>query len=180
MENIEKLPVNSISIYDSGFPSYALMFMMNNQQETRRFIIRAKLSFNIEVKEYVQSEQNDCYYKFISLKDAIKQLYGYEISVVSTTAVKVRMVKVLLDNGVTELLLTNLYNDKKFETDSFKELYFRRWGIETSFCSDKNILYLEEFSGQSVKSIEQDFQVTSFFLNLQRLIKNNANQRLKK
>ena len=55
-----------------------------------------------------------------------------------------------------------------------------RWGIETSFCSDINILCLEEFSGQSLKSIEQDFQVTSFFLNLQRLIKNNANQRLKK
>ena len=170
LEQIEKVPVNSISIYDRGFPSYTLMYMMNNQEQMRHFVIRAKLGFNKEVKEFVRSNKKDITLNLYPGKDAKMQLYGYGFSVLSTTAVRVRMVKVILDTGVTEVLLTNLYDCEKFETACFKELYFKRWGIEISFCSDKNIVRMEEFSGQSVKSIEQDFQITSFILNLQSLI----------
>ena len=80
------------------------------------------------------------------------------------------MVKVVLDSGETEVLLTNLYDQNKFKISCFKQLYFSRWGIETSIAFDKNITQLEEFSGQSVKSIEQDFQIATFVLNLQSLL----------
>ena len=52
------------------------------------------------------------------------------------------MIKVVLDSGETEVLLTNLYDQNKFKTNYFKQLYFSRWGIETSIAFDKNITQL--------------------------------------
>lgn len=169
-EYIKKIPVNSISIYDRGFPSYFLMYLLNNQEDTRHFVMRCKVSFNIKVKEFAASNQIDIIANLFPRKEAIKKLYDHGYSVSKDTAVKIRMIKVILETGETEILLTNLYDENKYTTNSFKELYFKRWGIETSIGFDKNVLQIEEFSGQSVKSIEQDFYLSTFVLNLQSLL----------
>lgn len=168
--HIEKIPIDSISIYDRGFPSYLLMYLLNNQENTRHFVMRCKVDFNLKVKEFASSNQIDVLVDLFPTKDAIKKLYDYGYSVSKDTAVKIRMVKVILQTGETEVLLTNLYDEDKFITSCFKELYFKRWGIETSIGFDKNVLQMEEFSGQSVKSIEQDFYLSTFALNLQSLL----------
>ena len=74
--------------------------------------------------------------------------------------------------------MTNLYDEDKFKTSCFKELYFKRWGVETSINFDKNILQMEEFSGQSVKTIEQDFYLSIFVLNLQSLLEKECETEL--
>lgn len=48
------------------------------------------------------------------------------------TVIKLRVLKVILDTGEIETLVTNLNEESK-------ELYFKRWGIETNF--DINILF---------------------------------------
>lgn len=45
---------------------------------------------------------------------------------------KLRAVNILLDNGTYELIYTSLPREH-FSPDDIKYLYFRRWGIETSF-----------------------------------------------
>jgi hypothetical protein len=79
------------------------------------------------------------------------------------------MVKVVLKTGKIEVLLTNLYDTETYKTACFKELYFMRWGVETSYDADKNKLQLEQLSGHTVWSIEQDFYATTFISNLQRI-----------
>ena len=179
-DHIEQIPAESISIYDRGFPSYSLMYLLNNQESVRHFVMRAKLDFNHEVKSFVNSAKTDITVKLYATKKATKtlKLYGYSVS--ENTAIKIRMIKVVLDTGETEILLTNLYDQKRFKISCFKELYFKRWGIETSIASDKNITQLEEFSGKSVKSIEQDFQIATFVLNLQSLLEKQCEVLLKR
>lgn len=179
-DHIEQIPADSISIYDRGFPSYSLMYLLNNQESVRHFVMRAKLDFNLEVKEFVSSNKDDTTLNLYATKKAIDtlKLYGYSVS--KNTAIKIRMIKVVLDSGETEVLLTNLYDQNKFKISCFKQLYFSRWGIETSIAFDKNITQLEEFSGQSVKSIEQDFQIATFVLNLQSLLEKQCEQLLKR
>lgn len=167
---LERIPINSISIYDRGFPSYLLMYLLHNQESTRHFVMRCKADFNLKVKEFVASNHKDVVVNLFPTKDAIKKLYDYGYSVTKDTPLKIRMVKVILDTGETEVLLTNLYDESRFKTDCFKELYFKRWGVETSIGFDKNTLQIEEFSGQSVKSVEQDFYLSIFTLNLQSLL----------
>ena len=67
---------------------------------------------------------------------------------------KVRVIKVVLDTGETETLLTNLT-----ENFDFKELYFKRWGVEKEYDVFKNTLEIENFSGRTETAIRQDFHI---------------------
>jgi len=67
---------------------------------------------------------------------------------------KVRVVKVMLDTGETETLLTNLT-----ENFDFKELYFKRWGVEKEYDVFKNTLEIENFSGNTETAVRQDFHI---------------------
>ena len=48
-----------------------------------------------------------------------------------------RAVRIPLESGDEELLITNLL-DKSFDIPTFKELYFKRWSIETKYDVLKN------------------------------------------
>jgi hypothetical protein len=178
--HIEILPENSLSIYDRGFPSYCLMYLLINQERTRHFVMRCKSGFNNQVKEFVNSSQKDIIEEMFPNDNAIKKLYEYKYSVTKKTPIKIRMVKVILKTGEVEVLLTNLYDQQIYKTDCFKELYFMRWGIEISYGEDKNAQQMEQFSGHSVRSIKQDFYALIFVANLQSLIEKQCEPFLEK
>jgi len=67
-----------------------------------------------------------------------------------------RCVKVILPNGNTEILITNLPKDV-FKRKDIETLYLLRWGIETSFNHLKNAINIEEFVGIKENSIKQEF-----------------------
>jgi|APSaa5957512622_1039677.scaffolds.fasta_scaffold37110_2 hypothetical protein len=89
-----------------------------------------------------------------------------------------RLVKVILDSGEVEILATSLVDEKKFPCEIFKELYFKRWGIETNYGHLKQNIQIENFTGKSVISIEQDFYASCFISNLQSLIINDVQEEL--
>ena len=92
--------------------------------------------------------------------------------------IQVRFVQVILDDGEVEVLATSVLDADILATDDFKELYFKRWGIETLYEIIKNRLSLENFTGLSVLSIKQDFYATIFISNLETLITQSANEEL--
>ena len=169
-QHIEKLPKNSLSVYDRGFPSYLLMYLHINQEHPRHFVMRCKTDFNKTVIDFVQSKETDKIVEMYPNKKAMDNLYNLGYKVFKHTAIKVRMVKVVLETREIEILLTNLYDNQTYPTSCFKGLYFMRWGIETSYGGDKNTQQLEQFSGQKVRNIEQDFYALIFVSNLQSLI----------
>ena len=52
----------------------------------------------------------------------------------------VRLAKVLLDTGEIEVLATSLMDEAIYPDSIFKELYFKRWGIEGYYNLLKNRL----------------------------------------
>lgn len=87
---------------------------------------------------------------------------------------KMRVLKFQLDSGTTEILITNIY-DKSFDISDFKELYFKRWGIEVKYDELKNNLQVENFSGETPIAIFQDFYATMYLSNMVSLAKMDAN-----
>ena len=81
--------------------------------------------------------------------------------------VKVRLVRIRLDDGQDEILITNLYDTKAYTLPVLKELYFLRWPVETIYGYLKNELQIECFSGISPISIGQGFYANIFVFNLQ-------------
>jgi hypothetical protein len=169
-EQVNRLYEDSITLFDRGYPSYALMYLMNNEETPRHFVMRCKTTFNKEVRWFFKSRKRN---KIVSLKptpDAIATLRQHGYRVTSNTEIKVRMVKVKLSSGETEVLLTNLYDEKLFTVEDLKELYGLRWGIETTYGKQKNQMQMEQFSGHRVICVEQDYAAGLFVANLQSLI----------
>lgn len=66
-----------------------------------------------------------------------------------------RVVRVLLPNGEHEALITNLPADE-FSSDDLREIYKRRWGIETSFRELKHTIGLSNFHSKKREFIAQE------------------------
>lgn len=94
--------------------------------------------------------------------------------------VKVRLVRIELESGETEILLTSLTNEQAFSVGDMAELYGMRWSVEECYKSFKHKVCGEKFSGKSVKAVLQDFYVTVFIMNLTAVAVRPINEALKK
>jgi hypothetical protein len=88
-----------------------------------------------------------------------------------------RISKPLLDNGVTEILFTNI-TESEADIHKLKELYKMRWEIELNYEKIKNKIRIENFSGKRRTIIEQDFYSQIYIFNLQMAIQNKAQKEL--
>ena len=169
-EQVSNLYEDSLTLFDRGYPSYALMYLMNSQEVPRHFIMRCRTDFNKEVKYFMQSQKSSQVIELKATSNAISTLHQNGYIVTSTTTVKVRMVKVKLNSGEVEILLTNLFDEQLFTSEDLKYLYGLRWGIETTYGKQKNQQQMEQFSGHRVICIQQDYAAGLFVANLQSLI----------
>jgi hypothetical protein len=170
IEQVSNLYEDSLTLFDRGYPSYALMYLMNNQETPRHFVMRCKVSFNKEVKHFLQSRNNSLTIELRPTSNAIATLREHGYIVTAATTVKVRMLKVKLSSGEIEVLLTNLFDEQLFTIEDLKYLYGLRWGIETTYGKQKNQQQMEQFSGHRVICIQQDYAADLFVANLQSLI----------
>lgn len=157
-------------LYDRGFPSYTTIYLHMEQEKEIKFVMRCRSNFNKEVEAFVAGSKKNKIAEFTPNESAIKELQQHGYIVTKQTKIKVRLVKVYLDTGETEILITNLHDTKLYPTASFKQIYFMRWGIETDYDKQKNILQLEIFSGHKVETIFQDFYANMLIANLQSII----------
>ena len=142
---------NSIVIFDRGYPSYDMFDHLNDKGLL--FLMRVSTSFKL-----VQSIDSDDSILEYKLKGEIK---------------KVRVLRIKLSEDVTEVLVTNIY-DEKITTIEFKELYFLRWGFESKYKELKSSIKIEEFSGTKPIAIEQDFYTSIYLSMISGLIKKDA------
>ena len=177
---IEKLQEDVIGIYDRGFASFKIMYLHINQEKEKKFVIRVPVTFNKVVKEFVASGKRSKIVQFNATYAAIKELYKLGYKVTRETSIKIRLVRVQLNNGDIEVLATNLYDINKYRTSSFKDLYFKRWGVEVSIGFQKNYQQIEIFSGFSVEAIHQDFYAGIFTLNMHSLLIKQCDEDIQK
>jgi len=131
-------------IFDRGYPSRELMQGLLDRK--MHFLMRVRTKFSTEIDE-------------LSFGDHLITLAH------SKMQIPVRVVKFLLSSGETETLITSLM-DKEYGVEDFKELYFKRWPIETKYDVVKKKLEIENFSGRLVDNIRQDFYATMVLVNL--------------
>jgi IS4 transposase len=72
--------------------------------------------------------------------------------------------------GGVEVLITNLIDSDKYDAGLFKSLYHLRWGIEDNYKRLKQWVEIENFSGKSALSVQQDFYAIIVASNLTALM----------
>jgi hypothetical protein len=179
-QQVSFLPTDSLTLFDRGYPGYTLMYLMNNQESPRHFLMRCKTSFSNEIKTFVDSRKSSKIITIYPSREAIEQLREHGYIVTPKTELKIRLVKVKLPDGETEILLTNLYDARIYSVSMLKALYFIRWKIETTFDKQKNQMQMEIFSGHKIICIQQDYAAGLFVSNLQSLIEKQSDDYLTK
>jgi hypothetical protein len=175
-QGLKKSQFNELIILDRGYPSYEMIYEM--EQLNLDYLMRIKPSFGKLTVEFMNSD-------LIELITEIKPVIPHrKVNLIKklffkNKAIKIRLIKVLLESGEVEMLVTSLLNQKKYPLGEFKDLYFKRWGIETLYDKLKNKLLIEQFTGYAEASILQDFYCTLFLSNIQSLLTSEANDELK-
>jgi hypothetical protein len=178
-DHISFLPTDSLTLFDRGYPSYSLIYLLENEESPRHFVMRCRASFNNEVKQFVASKKKNLITTIYPSLESIAALRHHGYIVTKETGIKIRMLKVVLPDGEIEVLLTNLYDNKIFTLKKMCKLYFMRWKIETTYNKQKNQMQMEIFSGHRVVCIEQDYDAGLFVANLQSIIEKQCEQEVK-
>ena len=177
---VDVLYSDSITLFDRGYPSYELMYLMIHSERPKHFVIRCKTDFNKEVKQFKKSRKKSKTIELKATSIAIENLSKKGFIITKETGIKIRMVKIKLSSGEIEILLTNLYNEQLYNEQDLYHLYGMRWTIETSYGTQKNQQQIEQFSGHRVICIQQDFHTSVFVANLQSLINKQCEDYLKR
>lgn len=160
LRHLNHCDANDLIIFDRGYFSYDFLVAI----KAIDFVIRLKADL-IVMKNFVASKKYSQIVEIHSSKYVRKKGKQQKLS-----PIKVRLVRVELPCGEIEVLATSLTNVKKYPSKQFKELYFKRWKVETLYDELKNKLKLEHFTGYSKKTIQQDFYATLFISNIQSII----------
>ena len=75
--------------------------------------------------------------------------------------------------------MTSLMDKQDFPHEMFKELYFKRWGVEVFYDRFKNIIEVEKFSGTSHQFIQQEFNCALYMSNMQSILTQDAKEQVK-
>lgn len=161
-------------ILDRGYPSYELFRNLIDRQV--RFVVRMQGGSGA-VDQFMESGEKD---KWVKIKAPRKNILenqrngGGELP-----DLDIRLIRVPLDSGETEILATNL-TETEASTEEFKTLYFYRWGVETDIEVLKNIEQIEVFSGNRPLCVRQDYFARIATYNMETLIQIFAQHRIEK
>jgi hypothetical protein len=159
LEELKKLGLkNDLILFDRGYPSTELVTCLEGAGI--KYLMRVSTVFLKAVKETKEPDQ------------------VIEIKGTDNKAIKMRVVRFMLESGVEEVLITNLL-DKDFKVEDFKALYFKRWGIEIKYNELKNRILLENFTGDTPIAVKQDFYVSVYLANMAAIAKIEADESIK-
>ena len=165
VKHLMQVTRGDLLIFDRGYKSLWLMLAI--VQTAADFLIRLPSNAFNEVEYFLQSDLRD---KIVTLRPGIKSRKQCLSLGIEAKPLKVRLIKVILDSGETEVLITSLLDESLYPYSLFKELYHLRWGIEEEYKILKCTLEVESFTGKTPHAIYQEFYASLFLSNLQAII----------
>lgn len=168
----------SIIIFDRGYPGIDLIWFL--EKIGAKYIFRLQ-STNMYEKEKRHMITNDEWLKLDVCGDRLRKIEDEAIKkeLKEIKNISVRFTKVILDTGEIEYLLSNI-SETIISENEMKSVYFKRWQIEIGYDILKNKLHIENFTGKTKITIEQDFYAQIYVFNLLQDIKHDANEKIQK
>ena len=168
VEHFLKLMTNDLVLLDRGYPA---AWLFNHILSLgANFCARIKISHAKYTKKFFRSGKKE---KIIKLPMTYNSIRKCKEMGLDLEPITVRLIRIELSSGETEILVTSLLDQDKFAHDMFAELYHLRWPIEEDYKIMKSRIQVENFSGKTVRSVYQDFHAKVFSKNLTMMIVNS-------
>jgi hypothetical protein len=149
-------------LLDRGYPCFWILFLLTAMKID--FCMRLKSDWWLKAKSFLEGTENEIIVEFELPKKDRQRLDDYPE--MQNQKIQCRLVKVLLDTGEIEVLVTSLLNKEEYKIEIFKELYHFRWNEEEAYKMLKCRIELEKFSGKTALSIKQDFHAKILLMTL--------------
>jgi hypothetical protein len=172
-EQLALLQADDLLLFDRNYADYALLAWL--LQQGQHFVGRYRNTSNPIVKAMFAGHGLDS--QVITLK-ASKKVRRKVQALGLPMQITVRLVRLRLPNGEVEVLVTSFMNPDEFPVAELGELYPWRWKEETFYGVLKGRLALENFTGQSVEAVQQDFYATVFITGVESFFIESAQTQL--
>ena len=172
-EHLAYTDENDLLLHDRNYASYYWLAALNNANN--QFVIRCSASSFATARKMLKGEGPDS--QIVTLKPhhtKLKEIRRHKLP----EQITVRFVRVLLDTGEYEVLVTSLLDENEYPTADFKYIYNLRWGEETFYGILKTRLNLENFTGKTAESVYQDFYASVYLTGLESILTADTDTRL--
>jgi len=166
--------IGDLLVMDRNFADYAVI--AHAVKDGREVVIRCPRQCFGVVNDFWASDESEQLVTLTVPQSAKTQKYVRDHDL--PESLRVRLIKVPLADGETEVLLTTLCDRRRYPAAEFKQIYHWRWNEETYFDRIKNIFEVERFSGISETAIKQDFFGVVFLSTLESILTKGAQSEL--
>lgn len=140
-------------LYDRGYNDPRIIAWTLSQDS--HFVMRVAIGGSKAAQDFVDSGASEHVIDYRFSDDIVSEFEAYGISLSKTCLL--RFIRVVLKTGEVEVLLTNLTDRENYPVDEFGALYHERWTVEEGIKTTKCKIEVENWTGKSVASVEQDF-----------------------
>lgn len=161
IQHCNNLCPGDLVLLDRGYPAFWLFALILSKKAN--LCVRVSPAKWKIIKKFYLSGQSQ---KIVKVPVPINAVTKCKKLGLSTEPIKLRLIRVALDSGETEILITSLLDTKQYPRQIFQELYHMRWPVEEDYKTIKCRIEIENFSGKSVLSVYQDFHAKIFGKNL--------------
>jgi len=163
--HLKRLRAGDVGLHDRNYPSYEMFW--EYQKRKIHFVMRMPLAPWKIVEDFLASGAVDRCVK-LNMPASAHKFYKDDPTV--PKHMTVRLVRVTLPTGETEVLVTSLLNRKLYPTKAMQELYILRWPIEEGNKSLKCHQAMEKFHAKDVNGIMQEVHAHYLLMALTRLM----------
>lgn len=172
LEQLSGLKPGDLCLLDRGFTGFEMLARIRHHGG--HFVARCSTaSFGPSQQMFVQNVAGVS--RTVTIKACRAQQQNLRDLGIPTELV-MRFVSVRLSTGELEVVVTSLYDEAKYPTECFADLYHQRWGIETYYLMLKSRLDLENWTGQTAEAVRQDFHASVLLANLESLLTRPAQE----
>jgi hypothetical protein len=151
---LERLPRDSVVLFDMGYPSYELLRHCQ-QGHVLYYVFRCPVNGTFpEVMDFLRCGGTDGEVE-LHPSDMFRKKYPG----VAGEPLRVRVVRMRSEDGTVSVLLTNLHNPSTYSTADIHGLYLRRWKIEEYYRDEKCTMDVEQFHSKTVNGVLQELYV---------------------
>lgn len=169
IDHLAAARAGDLLIYDRGYPAF--WFFALHRAAGVDFCMRMSRSTFAPVNAFWNSQQRS---RIVTLAPSSEQRRACLDQGVSAEPIRVRLVRVRLKGGDTEVLATSVLDEQRIPERLFAQLYHRRWSVEEYYKRQKRWAEIENFSGRSVLAVRQDIHAKILAVNLAAMLRHVA------
>jgi hypothetical protein len=169
LAHLKTLMTNDVVVYDRGYFSYAMLYY--HSQMGVHPVFRLQKNTFTEIDDFRNSPQTDQTLTLLPAKDTQRSIRK-QYPDIQFKALTIRLIKYTLE-GKTYCIGTTLI-DERYTIEALKDLYHARWGIEELYKISKNMIEVDDFHGQSERTVKQELFAHFVLITMSRLCTNES------